>query len=175
MSAKEKVEMNIIINELKLTLAQIKEEDILQIIKEINKDRPIFVYGTGRSGLMLKAFAMRLMQLDYNVYVIGETVTPAMKEGNLLIVASASGETKNVINVVETAIRVKTHIITILADAKSKLGKLQKPTVIISSPTKYSVSKSSVQPLGSLFEQTLLLLCDSLILKMSQQNIDPVC
>ena len=70
----------------------VTDEQLTLFIKK-NKMKPkrIIVCGTGRSGLMLKSFAMRLMQIGYISYVVGETITPAIKEGDLLIVASASG------------------------------------------------------------------------------------
>ena len=39
---------------------------------------------------------MRLMHLGFNVYVVGETVTPAVETDDLLIVISGSGETKSI-------------------------------------------------------------------------------
>ena len=51
----------------------------------IRKDRRIFVAGEGRSGFSAKGFAMRLMHLGYTVYVVGETITPALREGDLLV------------------------------------------------------------------------------------------
>ena len=47
---------------------------------------------------------MRLMQMGYISYVVGETITPALKEGDLLIVASASGETNSVCQAVKSAL-----------------------------------------------------------------------
>ncbi len=166
------MQINTIIEELKKASEKINDNKLIEIIDEIEKAQNIFVYGTGRSGLMLKAFAMRLMQMNYSVYVIGETITPAIKKGDLLITASASGETSSVINASESAQKTGTRLITIVSDPHSKLAKLQAPTVIIDSPTKYTGAKSSVQPLGSLFEQMLLLLCDAVILKMSLRNIN---
>ncbi|MDG9688474.1 SIS domain-containing protein, partial [Streptomyces sp. DH18] len=82
--------------ELKNASKQITEEQIDQFIETIDEHKRIFVYGTGRSGLMLKALAMRLMQIGYQSYVVGETTTPSIEKGDLLIVSSASGETQSV-------------------------------------------------------------------------------
>lgn len=46
----------------------------------------IYVAGAGRSGLIAKAFAMRLMHIGMESYVVGETITPAMQNGDLLVV-----------------------------------------------------------------------------------------
>ena len=79
------MQINTIIEELKKASEKINDKQLIGIIDEIEKAQNIFVYGTGRSGLMLKAFAMRLMQMNYSVYVIGETITPAIKKEDLLI------------------------------------------------------------------------------------------
>ena len=53
----------------------------------------VYVAGAGRSGLIARAFAMRLLHLGFDVYVVGETVTPALQPGDTLVVFSGSGET----------------------------------------------------------------------------------
>ena len=83
--------LNIILQELKQTAESIPADAIRRCADKIAAHERIFVYGAGRSGLMLKALAMRLMQLGKTVYVVGETITPSIQKGDLLIVASASG------------------------------------------------------------------------------------
>ena len=51
--------MNTIIEELDRSSKTIAPEKLQEVIKKIKEHKRIFVYGTGRSGLMLKAFAMR--------------------------------------------------------------------------------------------------------------------
>lgn len=97
--------MNTIIEELDRSSKTIAPEKLQEVIKKIKEHKRIFVYGTGRSGLMLKAFAMRLMQIGLNSYVVGETTTPSVQEGDLLIVASASGETGSVCMTAESAVK----------------------------------------------------------------------
>ena len=45
----------------------------------------IFVAGAGRSGLISKFFAMRLMHAGFEVFVVGEIVTPSICEGDLFL------------------------------------------------------------------------------------------
>lgn len=167
----KKLETEKIINELTMALTQIRQSELVEVIKEIRTNKSIFVYGKGRSGLMLKAFAMRLMQLGYNVYVLGETITPSIKANDLLLVASASGETQSVVAAAKEAIAVGAQVAAILADVDSSLGKLQPLTIVeIDAPTKFTQKENSIQPLGTLFEQTLLLMGDLLILCLSEGN-----
>lgn len=57
------MELMDIVAELKNASVQMPEEKIDQFIEAVDTHERIFVYGTGRSGLMLKALAMRLMQM----------------------------------------------------------------------------------------------------------------
>src|SRR5512133_4294126 len=82
-----------VLKELEGALKQIdpvKAESLVDAIISANK---IFVAGTGRSQMMIRGLAMRLMHLGFKSYVVGETVTPAIEPGDLLIIGSGSGET----------------------------------------------------------------------------------
>lgn len=157
-------------NELKNASMQIDEKKLEQFIEQINSHKRIFVYGTGRSGLMLKAFAMRLMQMGYNSYVVGETTTPSVGKGDLLIVASASGETGSVCSAADNGAKQGTDVLVITGSQESTLSRSHQPLIRIDTATKFAQSKASIQPLGSLFEQMLLIIFDGVILKMSLQD-----
>lgn len=64
----------------------------------INRNK-ILIVGAGRSALVGKAFAMRLMHLDFDVYVMGETITPPVRKDDVVIAVSGSGRTQVVITV----------------------------------------------------------------------------
>ena len=162
--------MNTIIEELDRSSKTIAPEKLQEVIKKIKEHKRIFVYGTGRSGLMLKAFAMRLMQIGLSSYVVGETTTPSVQEGDLLIVASASGETGSVCMTAESAVKQGVDLIVISSAPESTLGKIHAPDIEIEAATIFATSKVSVQPLGSLFEQMLLIVFDTIILEMSQEE-----
>lgn len=159
-----------IIKELETSIKKIREKNVTDIIDKIKSHQRIFVYGTGRSGLMLKALAMRLMQIGLESYVVGETTTPSVGKGDLLIVASASGETGSVVMTAESAVKQGVDLIVISSDPESRLGRIQTPDIVIESATKFSNSEASIQPLGSLFEQMLLIVFDTVILEMSQEQ-----
>ncbi|MDR7130185.1 6-phospho-3-hexuloisomerase [Algoriphagus sp. 4150] len=134
------------------------------IIPQIKAADQIFVMGMGRSGLMMKAAAMRLMHLGFKVNVIGETTTPAIGEGDLLIAGSGSGTTKSIVNAATTAQKVKAGIICFTTDGNSALAKLSDSTVILPAAQKQLANESiSAQYAGSLFEQALLIMFDALI------------
>ena len=166
------MQSQLIINELNHSVQTLTDQNITNLIQKIKQHNRIFVHGTGRSGLMLKAFAMRLMQLGLNSFVVGETTTPSVQKGDLLIVASASGETESVNLMAKSALKQGIDLAIICASPESTLAKIQSPDIMLQSGTKYSQSQVSQQPLGSLFEQMLLIIFDTVILTMSNNQKD---
>lgn len=71
--------VNIIIEHIEGVTECLEEEEINNFIDMILESNRVYVAGAGRSGLIAKAFAMRLMHLDIRVHVIGETITPRLK------------------------------------------------------------------------------------------------
>lgn len=130
----------------------------------VKKYPRVFLYGAGRSGLMMKALTMRLAQSGRTVYVIGETVTPAICEDDLLILASASGTTASVVNYAKVAKDNGAAVYSITASESSPLTALSDGFVCLPSPNKDSEQTNSI--MGTLFEQSLLLFCDLVVSEM---------
>lgn len=137
----------------------------------IRSHRRIFVYGAGRSGLMLKALAMRLAQAGRIVFVVGETVTPAIEKNDLLILASASGNTASVCRYAKTAKDVGADLLILTASPKSELTGISPADVCFCTPTKED-GENSVSLMGTLFEQALLLFCDQVVLCLNENTAD---
>lgn len=164
------MEINEIISELDKSSSALSDDKMQVFMDAIDAHARIFVYGTGRSGLMLKALAMRLMQMGYTAFVVGETTTPSIGKGDILIVASASGETGSVVAAAASGKKQGAEVLSISSNGESSLAKICPPLIRIESATKFAASRASIQPLGSLFEQMLLLVFDALILKMSRRS-----
>ena len=75
-------------------------EDLVRVREE---GRTLLIVGAGRSSLVGRAFAMRLMHLDFNVYIMGETITPSMEEGDVALIISGSGSTRLPVTVADMA------------------------------------------------------------------------
>ena len=148
-------EIQRIIGELESALGQVSPDAAEGMIDRINAHERIFCFAAGRSGLMLRAFAMRLIQMGKTVWVVGETVTPAIGPGDLLILASASGETKSVLLYAEEAMKAGADLLVITARAGSSLCKMRPADICLPTPTKDEAAGE--QAMGSLFEQALLL------------------
>jgi len=158
-----------VIHELEETIGEIDPKETEALLEKIRQANRIFVSGAGRSLLMLKAFAMRLMQLGFRVHVVGEVTTPGIKKGDLLIIGSGSGETGSLILNAQKAKSLGVTVALISIFPQSTIGKLADLVVKINTSTEKALLSSgrvSIQPGGSTFEQTLLLLGDMIILTL---------
>lgn len=156
--------MQKILKELEHTANCLPDDAFDRVIAKLNAHSRIFFTAAGRSGLMLRALAMRLAQMGRCAYVAGETTTPAITEGDLLVAASASGSTRSVCSHVKTAKACGAEVLLITAVEVSPLTEMQPPDVPLRAPSKDS--QSDGQPMGSLFEQALLIFGDALVQRM---------
>ena len=92
------VSMNLIADHIKKVALKLDTGSVTLLVNGIIDSKTIFLMGAGRSGLAAKAFAMRLMHLGFDVYVVGETTTPAVQPDDLVIAVSGSGETPSIAN-----------------------------------------------------------------------------
>ncbi len=154
--------------ELQVLKERINSPQIENFIKVIDNARCIFVMGVGRSGYIAKAFAMRLMHLGYDVYVVGETVTPKVGQEDLLISISGSGETTSVVNISKKARDIGAKIAAITHNENSTLAEMSSVVVVRSAKTKSQNHDelSAVAPLGTMFETTALVLLDGIIAEL---------
>lgn len=161
-----------IINELHRTFEYIQDDQTEQLVDSISQANKIFVAGAGRSGFMAKSFVMRLMHIGLDPYVVGETVTPSLKKDDIFIVGSGSGETKSLVAMTEKAKNIGATVATITISPNSSIGKLADIVVEIPAQTKSGENSqfTSIQPMGSLFEQSLLLIYDAIILRFMERN-----
>jgi 6-phospho-3-hexuloisomerase len=162
----------------------IKDEQVNAIIEmlleNLKCDNKILVVGAGRSGLAGRAFAMRLMHLGFDVYVLGETITPAMGVNDMILCISGSGETKMAVTAATAGKEMNAKVVAITSHKDSTLAKMADRIVLIPGRTKlaieddYSVrqilgSHEPLAPLGTLFEITLNIFLDSLVAELMQR------
>lgn len=163
---------NIIVNELTQTLNSIKEIEAEKFVTLVNEANEIFCAGAGRSGFQVKGFAMRLMHMGVNSYVVGETCTPNIKEDGLLVICSGSGETKSLINHTKKAKEVGAKVALITMNPTSTIGNIADAVVEISAPSPKTDKEEkikSIQPMGSLFEQSEGLFLDIAVLMLMEK------
>jgi 6-phospho-3-hexuloisomerase len=162
-----KENLALILNENQRLAGLMNFDQFPLLIRSIKKARTIFLTGTGRTGFAMRAFAMRLMHLGLNVHFVGETTTPAIGRGDLLIAASGSGTTSSIVKAAEKAQHSGADVFALTTNPSSLLAKLS--TAIIEIPaaekTDHENSKSK-QYAGSLFEQFILLVTDAVFAEL---------
>ncbi|MGC3666964.1 6-phospho-3-hexuloisomerase, partial [Enterococcus faecalis] len=65
---------------------EISDQQVDRMTKAIQRANHIFLAGAGRSGLMIRAFANRLLLLGYSVSLVGEISSPHTKSGDLFLI-----------------------------------------------------------------------------------------
>ena len=165
-------------------LDTIKLEEIEKFVKTIEEiyraNRKILVVGVGRSGLVGRAFAMRLRHLGARSYVVSETITPSVEEGDLLVAISGSGSTQIVVAAAEAAKRMKAKVAAITTYYDSPLGRLADLVVFVPGRTKLASMDDyfarqilgihePLSPLGTLFEDASMVVLDAVVAELMKR------
>ncbi|WP_238915719.1 6-phospho-3-hexuloisomerase [Clostridium sp. YIM B02555] len=159
-----------ILEEIKEVIAKVDEEEIKKIVSVFKKEIRIFVDGEGRSGFQAKGFAMRLMHIGYNSYVMGETITPALKKGDIYVAISGSGKTKNTLSNAKAAKDIGLTLIGVTSKKDSPLAKISNFMLEVPGKTKNDNGIASIQLLSSLFDQSVHIVLDEICLLISKKD-----
>ncbi len=161
-----------ICDEIDVTLAAVDETAVCSCVEAVIVARRVFVAGVGRSGWIMRCLAMRLMHLGKEVHVVGDATAPPISENDLLLVGSGSGRTPAILGFLDAAKRAGASVGVLTACADSAAAGKADVVVHLPAPTPKDPGAEqprSIQPMGSLFEQTLLLLGDAMILLLAQR------
>jgi len=156
---------------------ELDQNSVKEMLNHLRSCDNVFLLGLGRSGLVAKAFAMRLMHLGIGVYVVGETITPAIGDKDCFLAISGSGETSYIISTAQIAKKRGARIIAVTSYVDSTLGNMADLVVHIKGRTKIDSEKNyirrqingkhqSLSPLGTLFEVTTLIFLDAVIAQL---------
>ncbi|MGB9778632.1 MAG: 6-phospho-3-hexuloisomerase [Candidatus Bathyarchaeia archaeon] len=170
-----------IIDGIKRCIEELNMKEVERLIELLleAKEKKIFIVGIGRSGFVARAFALRLMNLGFNVYFLGETITPAAEKGDLLIAISGTGATKMVLTASSAAKEIGATVIAITSFPESPLGQMADLVVTVKGRTKMGWPREEdylarqimgerepLTPLGSVFENNCMVFLDSLIVEL---------
>ncbi|OZV12159.1 6-phospho-3-hexuloisomerase [Tissierella sp. P1] len=157
-----------ILEELDQVFERIDYKDIEHFMDMINKSDRIFLMGVGREGLATRAFAMRLMHYGKEVHWCWDDTTPAVRKDDLFIFTSGSGEIGHIHYVVNEIKKVGANIALITGVPDRKTAELA--DFVLWVPASVYKGKDnvvpSIQPMGNLFEQSLFILFDMIIMSL---------
>ncbi len=135
-------------------------------MKALHQSNKIFTTGKGRSGLVVQMFSNRLVQLGKQVHVVGEVTCPAVTRDDLYLIVTGSGSDVGVLENVKVVKKIGGKVAIITTNTQSPITQISDYSIIINTDTKYSEEKLSKQPMGALFEQTALLILESLVMEI---------
>lgn len=158
-----------VLSELNRVLPQIEEAEVRQFVGLIGKSGRIFCDGAGRSRLQAEGFAMRLAQMGFAASVVGEATAPAITGRDALIVLSGSGETPVLLEHARMARKVGAAVLAVTAQRDSSLAGLCDRLVAVRADRKDCAGGLSRQPMGTLFEQSAGILCDTVVLLLMER------
>jgi 6-phospho-3-hexuloisomerase len=152
--------------EVAQTLETVDPEQFAAVVEAFaNPGRRWFFTGQGRSGLVARMAAMRVMHLDRTAHVLGEATAPSVRAGDGLVVLSGSGATPVSLGFATIARQEGARVLAITAQGASPLAELADTALVLR-------AGESAQLGGSLFEQTSLLVLDALIFTLGAQMGD---
>ena len=164
--------LNTISTEVSEVLGRVSEDELVGLSEKLDQAERIFIAGTGRSGLIGKVFAMRMMHIGYKVYIVGETITPSIEPDDVLLIISGSGSTGTLQQYAKKAREINADVVLVTTNGGSEIAEMSSCSVILPAATKkrLETEPKTIQPLGSQFDQSAHLLLDSIIVYLLQNN-----
>ena len=134
------------------------KQDIL--IDSLLEARTVFIYGSGRSGLVGQLFAVRLVQIGLDVHFVGDMTTPIIGKEDLTIRISNTGETRSAVQTANIARRIGSKVICVTGNPSSKLAHASNVVIEVKHDGN---DDSNYAPLGTVFEDAVSIFFDSII------------
>lgn len=167
-----------ILDKIREITEKVSDKEFFDFIDFIKKAPRIYIIGAGRSGLVAKAFGMRLVHLKKKVFIVGETITPAMRKCDVLVAVSGSGKTTSVVEVARATKGLGGKVAGITSNRDSELAFLSDRIVVIPSEiiqrevASYdlrNIMGIPLPPMGSLFEISVLIFFEACVLELMKQ------
>lgn len=153
--------LDYILENVRKSVCSIDSEVQDELIDLILTKKTIFVYGSGRSGLIGQLFAVRLVQVGLDVHFVGDMTTPIIKDDDLTILISNTGETMSAVQTANIARRIGSYVICITSTPTSKLAHASNAVILIN--IENNEAAGELAPLGTVFEDTVGIFFDSLV------------
>lgn len=160
------------LNELAVVFDRINDADVDTANEMIAKARNIVVFAGGREKLQIMGFAMRLYHMGLKVAVEGDMTTPPVGKGDLFIVTIGPGEISTGLALLGVAKKAGASILFITAQPQGRGADFADFVLHLPAQTMaddQGEAKTSVLPMGSLYEGALFILFEVMILKLIER------
>ncbi len=157
------------LDELGGVFDRISDADVDKALDMIAKAGKTVVFGGGRERLQIMGFAMRLYHMGLAVAVEGDMTTPPVGTGDLFIVTVGPGEISTALALLGVAKQAGATILVLTAQPKGRAAAFADHVLTIPAQTMaddQGAKKSSVLPMGSLYEGALFVLFEVMVLKL---------
>lgn len=157
--------------EVRAILDRMTDADADALVAAILSARRVYVLGLGRSGFLLRMFAMRLMQIGLEAHVVFDPTTPAIAPGDLLIALSGSGRTETVVNLAAKARGYGARVLAITSSPAAPLAELA--DVVVPAPAasvKTDPGSATRLPLANALEQAMAIYLDCIGGMLAEQQ-----
>ena len=164
--------VGVVLNELNASLSAVDAESIERLMDLVMNAEKVFFVGVGRVLLSLQAIAKRWAHLGIECHIVGEITEPAITDKDVLIVGSGSGKTLVPVGIAKIAHSKGAKIVHIGSNRESDIKEELELMVRIPVRTKYYLDDEidSIQPMTSLFEQSLLLMGDIIAMMIIEKK-----
>lgn len=157
------------LSELEGVFAKLNDADVDHALDIIAKAKKIVVFGGGREKLQIMGLAMRLYHMGLACAVEGDMNTPPVGKGDLFIVTVGPGEISTALALLGVAKQAGSQILVITAQPKGRAAAYADFVLHLPAQTMaddQGAKKTSVLPMGSLYEGALFILFEVMILKL---------
>lgn len=157
------------LDELKATFDRLNDAAVDRVLEAIVAARRIVVFGGGRERLQIMGFAMRLYHMGLNVSVEGDMTTPPVTSGDLFFVTVGPGEISTATALIGVAKTAGAKVVVVTAQPQGRSAQLANELLYLPAQTMaddQGEKRSSVLPMGSLYEGALFVLFEVMILKL---------
>ena len=152
--------LDYLLDSIRDAVCSIDESVQNELIDSILSAKTVFIYGSGRSGLVGQLFAVRLVQIGLDVHFVGDMTTPIISKGDTVILISNTGETMSAVQTANIARRLGADVICITSSRMSKLAHASNTVIELKNNADCN---RKVMPLGTLFEDSVVIMLDSVI------------
>jgi 6-phospho-3-hexuloisomerase len=155
--------------ELGAVFSRLDDGAVDAVVARLARARRIVVFGGGRERLQIMGFAMRMFHMGLQASVEGDMTTPAVGPGDVFLVTCGPGHISTAEALMGVAREAGAEVILITAQPNGRVSALADMILHLPAQTMaddQGAAKSSVLPMGSLFEGALFVLFEVMVLKL---------